>query len=203
MTYIVTFERFLARQRFRTTKVKGFAAIPSAINHHGCIAIEDADRARRFFLVSHEFSRALDEQCERRLYGIKQMRSNSNREYELRTPAEWLSTDNLVGLENRIESAAYGLHKIGQSAVAETLGGHYMAWQSKWDALRTRARSMKKKKGMLSTGDADRLLDRAEELLADIAEVIWLAADAANIDLFPWGVTRLDKGAPTKPPPRT
>ncbi len=192
MTTIIPFKRFSARQRFRTTKVKGFAAIPTEINRYGCSAIGEADRERRLFLVAHDLSRALDEQCAQRLREINGMRSSPTREYECHTPTECLSGDDLVGLDNRITSAAYGLRKLGQPAVADTLGGHYLPWLSKWDALRYRAACMKKKRGTLPTKYADVLLDEAEALIYEISRIIWGAADAANITLYPRGVQYAD-----------
>lgn len=190
MTTIIPFEFFSARQRFRTTKVSGFAAIPTAINHYGCVAIDQGDTDRRLFLVQHELSRALDESCAARLRAIEGMRSSPNREYEFQMPAEWLSGEGFNGLDNRVTSAAYGLRKIGQPAVADTLGGHYLPWNNKWNALRNRARRMNKKRGKLPTRDADDLLNEAEALITEIAKIIWLAADAANITLYPHGVKR-------------
>jgi len=186
MTNIIPFERFSARQRFRTEKVNGFGETPP----NGCEAYDEADAERKRFLVQHDLSRVLDGQCSQRIRDINGMRSSPTREYVFQTPAEWLSTDDLVGLDNRIKAAAYGLRKIKQPAIAEMLGGHYVQWLSKWDALRITAQRMNKKKRMLSKSDADRLLDTAEELLGEIAELIWLAADAANIDLCPCGVKR-------------
>lgn len=186
MIMIIPFKCFSARQSLGTVKASEFGAVPA----NGCKEYDEADAKWKLFLVQHDLSRALDGQCEQRLRDIKGMRSSSDREYEFQTPAEWLSGDDLGGLDNRVYLAAYGLRKIRQPSVAETLGGHYLAWKPKWDALRSTAQRMNEKNGMLSVGDAARLLDRAEGLLAEIAEIIWLAADAANITLHPHGVKR-------------